>query len=184
MAFDFVLILSAILWLVFFMGFRRIDLGVHWLITPSMWLQTAIYSVIWITLGVALAVKIGYISFAGWTMDWLRTLLMTVYLFFMALIEEIFFRGLILNYLYQFFPVYVWIPLILSVLIFGYAHLKKNGMTMVFLASLAGVFYGLTYIQTRNIFCATFIHTATNVCWLVFFKTNNEKTVKTKGKRY
>ncbi|MCL6588625.1 MAG: CPBP family intramembrane metalloprotease, partial [Firmicutes bacterium] len=61
------------------------------------------------------------------------------------------------NYLRQFFPGFVLIPFILSVLIFGYAHLKKNGITMVFLASLAGIFYGLTYLRTGNILCATVI---------------------------
>jgi len=170
---DFILILSAIFWVMLFSGLRRIDLGFSLLITPEMWFETILYSIILITIGIVTAVKIGFISFIGWKIELKKGLILAVLIFFMALIEEIFFRGLVFKYLQQIIPDPILIPFMLSILIFGLAHFKNYGISMVTLATLAGIFYCLTYLRTGNIFCATLVHTVTNICWQVFFKTNN-----------
>jgi len=139
--FDFILLLSTIFWLILFIGFRKIDLGFNFLITPKMWFETILYSIIWITIGIFTAVKIGFISFVGWKIDLKKALILAVFIFYMALIEEIYFRGLVFKYLNQVIPYHALFPFILGILVFGFAHLKNHGIPMVILATLAGIFY-------------------------------------------
>jgi membrane protease YdiL (CAAX protease family) len=163
--------------IILFIGVRKINLGFH--ITPNlrMGLETLALSVIWISAGVWLSVKKGFITFAGWRIDKRRALLMIIPIFVMAMLEEIFFRGLLFNYLKQIFADNLLAAFLSCTLIFGLAHYKKRGWAMVLLATLAGIFYGLVYIRTGSIYCATFIHFATNTCWLIMF-TNNASLQK------
>lgn len=172
-ALDLILLLSTIFWVMLFIGFRKIDMGFSFLITPKMWFETILASIIWIIIGIVTAVKMGFISFGGWKIDLKKALFLAIFIFYTALIEEIFFRGLVFKYLQQIIPDRMLIPVILSSLVFGLAHLKNYGKSMVILATLAGVFYCLIYLRTANIFCAVFIHTVTNIGWLIFFKTNS-----------
>lgn len=91
--------------------------------------------------------------------------------FFIAIPEEVLFRGTIHRYLER---VLQWTPrltLILSSLIFGAAHLDNppNVGYYFILASIAGFFYGRTYLRTGKIVPAALVHLAVDWIWSVFF---------------
>lgn len=91
--------------------------------------------------------------------------------FFVALPEEILFRGVIHRYLERVFR---WAPLAtlgLSSLIFGAAHLDNppNVGYYFVLASIAGWFYGRTYLRTGKVVPAALVHLLIDWVWAVFF---------------
>jgi membrane protease YdiL (CAAX protease family) len=91
---------------------------------------------------------------------------------FVALPEELLFRGTIQRYLAE---VLCWSPgaaLGAASLIFGAAHLNNppGAGWYAVLASLAGVFYGRTYSRTGNVVAAAIVHAAVDWTWAVFFR--------------
>jgi membrane protease YdiL (CAAX protease family) len=91
--------------------------------------------------------------------------------FFIAIPEEILFRGTIHRYLER---VLKWAPrltLLLSSVIFGAAHLDNPPTVGYYfiLASLAGFFYGRTYLRTGKIVPAALVHLAVDWIWSVLF---------------
>jgi hypothetical protein len=91
--------------------------------------------------------------------------------FFIAIPEEVLFRGTIHRYLER---VLKWTPratLILSSIIFGVAHLDNppNVGYYFVLASIAGFFYGRTYLRTGKIVPAALVHLAVDWIWSVVF---------------
>ncbi|CAG0930439.1 hypothetical protein TFLX_01743 [Thermoflexales bacterium] len=89
-----------------------------------------------------------------------------------ALPEEILFRGVIQRYLER---VLRWPPLptlILSSVIFGASHLNNppNVGYYFILASIAGFFYGRTYLRTGKIVPAAIVHLLVDWVWNVLFK--------------
>ena len=91
--------------------------------------------------------------------------------FFVALPEEILFRGTIHRYLER---VLRWAPratLLLSSIIFGAAHLDNppNVGYYFILASIAGWFYGRTYLRTGKIVPAAIVHLMVDWIWSVLF---------------
>ncbi|HEX3048041.1 MAG TPA: type II CAAX endopeptidase family protein [Bacillota bacterium] len=169
-----------VLFLLFlFVGTRKIELGLEFKFTPKMLLWTLIFAVILIPVDLFIGVQLKFISYSGFHSSLLFAGISAVFMvFFASMSEEIFFRGLIYNYLAQYVSpkglgnLSYWVPLLISSLIFGATHLDKFGWAMFPLATIAGIFYGLTYIKTKNLFCAVLIHTLTNLCWQLFFVTN------------
>lgn len=91
--------------------------------------------------------------------------------FLIALPEEILFRGTIHRYLER---VLRWAPrftLILSSIIFGASHLNNppNVGYYFILASIAGWFYGRTYLRTGKIVPAALVHLMVDWIWGVLF---------------
>jgi membrane protease YdiL (CAAX protease family) len=91
--------------------------------------------------------------------------------FFIALPEEILFRGTIHRYLER---VLRWTPrltLLLSSIIFGASHLNNppNVGWYFLLASAAGWFYGRAYLRTGKIVPAAIVHLMVDWVWSVFF---------------
>ncbi len=90
---------------------------------------------------------------------------------FTAIPEEVLFRGVIHRYLER---VLKWAPrltLILSSIIFGAAHLDNppNVGYYFILASIAGIFYGRTYLRTDKIVPAALVHLGVDWIWSVLF---------------
>jgi hypothetical protein len=90
---------------------------------------------------------------------------------FIALPEEILFRGVIHRYLEK---VLRWAPmptLILSSVLFGAAHLNNppNVGYYFILASIAGFFYGRTFLRTGKVVPAALVHLTVDWTWGVFF---------------
>lgn len=99
--------------------------------------------------------------------------------FFIALPEELLFRGIILGLIRSRLRVsgvdekksMVW-ALLISSFLFGISHWHDFGpppLTYVSLASVAGIFYGWTYIKTRSLTAAVLLHTLVDVLWELFF---------------
>lgn len=91
--------------------------------------------------------------------------------FLVAVPEELFFRGLLLNLL---------IPrlgrrgaLLTSAILFGLSHFNKGARfnwRYVLLASIAGIFYGRAWLDRRRIFSSAITHTAVDVTWSLWFR--------------
>ncbi|MBN2413698.1 CPBP family intramembrane metalloprotease [candidate division KSB1 bacterium] len=109
--------------------------------------------------------------------------------FFVALPEEILFRGVILNLIEKQLGGVKkagTIAMLISSVLYGLAHGNNSSPPFIdlspgslgtwhvpwafmLLATIAGVFYGLTYIKTRKIFAAVIVHLFINWSWFVFF---------------
>jgi len=92
---------------------------------------------------------------------------------FIAIPEELLFRGIIQNLLQKTFK-RPYVALIISALIFGAAHLN-NGQPQpnwrYFLpASIAGVFYGLAFMRARSLIAPAIVHTLVDMLWGAFFR--------------
>lgn len=158
-----------------FTGYRKIDIGLNFQINFKMFGETLIFALILIIIDIIIGLNLKFISFPqNLDFDYKNLVLYSIFmLFFASFTEELFFRGFILNYIKQFTGKYGnIIALILSSIIFGATHLGKFAVSMFLLATIAGIFYGLVYIRTKNLMCATIIHTVVNLCWKLFFITN------------
>jgi len=90
---------------------------------------------------------------------------------FIALPEEILFRGVIHRYLERVLRWSQLATLILSSIIFGAAHLNNppNVGYYFILAALAGIFYGRTFLRTGKVVPAALVHLAADLTWSIFF---------------
>jgi len=103
---------------------------------------------------------------AAWlAAGWLFTL------FFVALPEEIFFRGILLNLLEK--KMGTRAALVVSSALFGLAHFNKRAVfnwRYVILAAIAGVFYGRSYLANRRILSAGVTHATVDTVWSIWLK--------------
>jgi membrane protease YdiL (CAAX protease family) len=92
--------------------------------------------------------------------------------FLIAIPEELLFRGIIQNFLEKTLrkpP----LALFVTSLIFGAAHLNNGprpDWRYFLLASLAGLFYGNAYQQTRGLMAPAIVHTLVDMVWRAFFR--------------
>ncbi len=91
-----------------------------------------------------------------------------------ALPEELFFRGILDHRLEESTGRY-WRSLLLSSLAFGLMHWNNRDalderLLYFFLATIAGVFYGLAYRKTRGLWAPVLVHTLVDVIWSTFLK--------------
>lgn len=96
--------------------------------------------------------------------------MLMIYLF-VALPEEILFRGTLLAYLDEALRWPAAATLIVSSLLFGAAHLNNlpDAGWFFVLAAFAGVFYARTYLKTKNVGTAATLHAAVNMIWALIF---------------
>ena len=158
-----------------FIGYRKIKIDFNFKLTLRMVLFTLLFTGILLAIDIFGGLQTHFVKFSGWSLNIKNAGISAVFMIlFASMSEEILFRGLIYNYLAQYLKKYsFYVPLIVSAVIFGLTHLAGFGWAMVLLATIAGFFYGLTYIKTKNLFCAVIIHTLINLCWKLFFITNS-----------
>lgn len=105
-------------------------------------------------------------SLGGFVAGWLFTL------FFVALPEELFFRGLMLNMLER--RIGKNGALILSSLIFGLAHFNKRAAYFnwryVILAAFAGLFYGRAWLAQRRLAASAITHATVDTVWSTWLR--------------
>lgn len=97
--------------------------------------------------------------------SWLFTL------FFVALPEEIFFRGILLQLLEKRMGTRA--ALLTSAVIFGLAHFNKRAMfnwRYVILAAIAGIFYGRSYLANRRVLSAGITHATVDTVWSIWLR--------------
>lgn len=74
------------------------------------------------------------------------------------IVEEIMFRGMIMNRLMSRFP--KWVAVVVSAVAFGVFHLN---FTQGIFATLTGLVFGFLYLKTRSILLCIFAHAANNL---------------------
>jgi membrane protease YdiL (CAAX protease family) len=92
-------------------------------------------------------------------------------LFFVALPEEIFFRGILLNLLEP--KIGTRAALIVSSAIFGLAHFNKRAVfnwRYVILAAIAAIFYGRSYLANRRVLSAGITHATVDTIWSIWLR--------------
>ena len=103
------------------------------------------------------------IAFAG---GWLFTI------FFIAVPEELFFRGLMLNMLER--RIGTRRALIATSLLFGLAHFNKRATYFnwryVILAAIAGVFYARAWLDRRRVLTSSIAHATVDTVWSVWLR--------------
>jgi uncharacterized protein len=92
--------------------------------------------------------------------------------FFVAVPEELFFRGLLQNLLEA--RIGRMRALVVAAVIFGLSHFNKMSAHFnwryVLLAAIAGIFYGRAWRDRRRIFASGITHTLVDVIWGLWFK--------------
>ena len=105
----------------------------------------------------------GLIAFAA---GWLFTL------FSVALPEELFFRGLMLNILERHMGSRR--ALAITSLVFGLAHFNKRtayfNWRYVILAAIAGVFYGRAWLAERRLLASSITHATVDTVWSIWLR--------------
>lgn len=93
-------------------------------------------------------------------------------LFFIAVPEELFFRGLLLNMLERRLGTR-W-ALAISALLFGLSHFNKRAAFFnwryVILAAIAGVFYGRAWLAQRRILASSVTHATVDTVWSIWLR--------------
>jgi membrane protease YdiL (CAAX protease family) len=93
-------------------------------------------------------------------------------LFFVALPEELFFRGLMLNMLER--RIGTSRALAVTSLLFGLAHFNKRAAFFnwryVILAAIAGVFYGRAWLARRRLIASSITHATVDTVWSIWLR--------------
>ena len=93
-------------------------------------------------------------------------------LFFIALPEELFFRGLLLNLLER--RIGTQRALLVTSLLFGLAHFNKRAVYFnwryVILAAVAGVFYGQAWLASRRVLTSSITHATVDTVWSIWLR--------------
>jgi membrane protease YdiL (CAAX protease family) len=152
---------------IYLLFIRRINTGFSFLISGKEWLITVGATMVMIIVGALMSGGFQQIVTA-WKRILPKKIIITgIYMFFwVATSQEILFRGIIQNFLSQWFG--PWAALIFGAIIFGLAHINYNGPKMVLIATCAGLAYGSVYLFTGNVLCSVICHTLTNVYWKTF----------------
>ncbi len=104
-------------------------------------------------------------TLASFAAGWLFTL------FFVALPEEIFFRGILLTVLER--KTGTRAALLVSSALFGLAHFNKRAVfnwRYIIMAAIAGVFYGRSYLANRRILSAGVTHATVDTVWSIWLR--------------
>jgi len=149
--------------------------------------STVYFAVFAAVIGVPLAVSLDFITSSTQVQAvWNWPLLGLFIFFFIAVPEEILFRGILHNLLQRRLGGRVWPALIVSSVIFGLAHSNNSDppyvpihlpflgevlfpWVYVLLASIAGVFYGLAYVKRGKLTTAALVHAMVDLWWSLFF---------------
>jgi uncharacterized protein len=124
-------------------------------------------------IAVALGLWLGFLHFHPLIPSALQVPLTWLFtFFFIAVPEELFFRGWMQNLLERRVG-RVWALLITSAL-FGLSHFNKRATHFngryVLLATLAGIFYGLAWRQERRIGASAITHASVDTIWSVWLR--------------
>jgi membrane protease YdiL (CAAX protease family) len=157
-----------------FVLLRRMD-GVGYAIVwrRGFGANVAIHFLIFAAIAVALGMRIGFLTFDP-TLARLRSLPLAVVgiTFFTAWPEEFLFRGVLQNLLSRTFK-NQWTGLVIASVIFGLSHIVHApypNWKYVFLATIAGLFYGHVWIKTGSLFPGALVHALVDVSWHVLFR--------------
>ncbi|MGC1797883.1 MAG: CPBP family intramembrane glutamic endopeptidase [Candidatus Acidiferrales bacterium] len=132
-----------------------------------------IHFAIFAAIAVAIGIRIGFLTYDP-SVARLRSLPLTIIgiLFFTAWPEEFLFRGILQNLFSRTFR-NQWIGLVAASIIFGFSHIfhaPYPNWKYVALATIAGLFYGHTWMKTKSLFPAALVHALVDILWHVLFR--------------
>ncbi len=135
--------------------------------------NVVLHFVVFAVIAVVLGLRIGFLTYAP-SLARLRTAPIEVVgiLFFTAWPEEFLFRGVLQNILSRTFK-NQWAGLALASVAFGFAHIFHApfpNWKYVLLASVAGLFYGRTWIKTGSLFPSAIVHALVDILWHILFR--------------
>ena len=87
-------------------------------------------------------------------------------------VQELVFRGILQNLVSRTFRSQ-WTGLVLASIIFGLSHIfhaPYPNWKYVALATIAGLFYGHTWMKTKSLFPAALVHALVDILWHVLFR--------------
>lgn len=138
--------------------------------------EMAFYAPIVIPVGLLL----GFLHFhAEWPRFWLPAAGWIFTFIFVALPEELFFRGLVQNLLEHRLQGLGGrfggrnLALLLAAILFGLSHFNKGAhfnWRYVLLASVAGIFYGRAWREKRRLFASSVTHASVDTLWSLWFR--------------
>jgi membrane protease YdiL (CAAX protease family) len=126
-------------------------------------------------IAIAIGTKIGFLTFdpSGARLHPIPIALSVLgILLFTAWPEEFLFRGVMQNLFSRSFN-NQWAGLALASVIFGLSHIFHApfpNWKYVFLATIAGLFYGRTWMKTGSIFPAALVHAMVDILWHLLFR--------------
>jgi uncharacterized protein len=124
----------------------------------------------------AIAIPLGLVlRFTSWNPRWHGVLDFALayiqILLFVAVLEELFFRGFLQNLLENSFRAW-WLGQLIASCIFGLFHILHSpfpNWRYVIMASIAGWFYGSSYRSGGTLLSSALLHTAVDTVWRTFF---------------
>ncbi len=124
-------------------------------------------------IAVAIGIRVGFLAYDP-SIGRLRSLPLTIIgiLFFTAWPEEFLFRGILQNLFSRTFK-NQWTGLVLASVIFGLSHIfhaPYPNWKYVALATIAGLFYGHTWMKTKSLFPAALVHALVDILWHLLFR--------------
>jgi uncharacterized protein len=128
---------------------------------------------IYAPLAIALGLSLGFLHFhAVWPQP-LRAIAAFVFtFFFVAVPEELFFRGWLQNLLERRLG-RTW-ALVITAILFGLSHWNKRTLHFnwryVLLAAIAGIFYGRAWRQDRRVGASAITHASIDTVWGLWFR--------------
>jgi len=126
-----------------------------------------------LVLAVPTALGTGFVEFdPRWNGPGQWVLMALGIFFFIALPEEVLFRGLIFNILQRVIRGHgPWPALILSSIIFGLSHLNNppGDWRYVLLATMAGIAYGWAYLRTGSLLAPAYAHALVDIIGRTLF---------------
>jgi uncharacterized protein len=128
----------------------------------------------WYTpIALALGLSLGFLHVHGvWPGPWPIVEAWLFTFFFIAIPEELFFRGWLQNLLER--RMGRTAALILTAILFGLSHFNKRAAVFnwryVLLAAVAGIFYGRAWRQDRRVGAAAITHASVDAIWSVWLR--------------
>lgn len=124
-------------------------------------------------IAIPLGLKIGFLTLDP-TFARIRSLPVAAVgiLFFTAWPEEFLFRGVLQNCLSRTFN-NQWAGLLIASVIFGFSHILHAPVPnwkYVLLATIAGIFYGHTWMKTGSLLPGALVHALVDLSWHVLFR--------------
>jgi hypothetical protein len=172
---DYILstVLAVDLALVVFVGFRQLgDVGYRFRLGLTDLRVCAINFAAFAILAIPLGLVLGFIRFRPDTSALAFVGSAAAIWLFIALPEELLFRGIIQNLLTKTLRSDTR-ALLVAAVVFGAAHLNNGPVPnwrYFLLASIAGFFYGRAYRQSGGLMAAALVHTLVDATWRGFFR--------------
>jgi len=113
-------------------------------------------------IGSLILVALGYLTFHSITFSLPAFLIELLIMIIVAFVEEVLFRGYLLNNLMQ--SMNKWVALLISAVLFALFHGSNPDINVIAIVNifLGGIFLGLNYIYTKNLWFSIFFHFAWN----------------------